>query len=275
MLDLLHKTKEKTMSQYKVLFLDIDGTIITPDDKIEDSTIEAVSKVQEQGVEVFLATGRPIHEILDIAKNLKINSFIGYNGAYGVYKGDDLYQDCMPGSLVENYLKIVHELNHEMVLYTNNDNVFTSLESPLVKKFIKKFQFNKNELYTQSDLNHILGITLINVNKNEAHHYLNKDGIHLAQVNVEGLENCFDVIRDHVNKGFGVNCVLKHLGIGKEAAIAFGDGLNDKEMLMNVGESFAMGNAHPKLFSLAKHKTTAVGHSGILNGLKTLGLIKE
>jgi hydroxymethylpyrimidine pyrophosphatase-like HAD family hydrolase len=87
------------------------------------------------------------------------------------------------------------------------------------------------------------------------------------------MENCFDVIRDKVNKGFGVNCVLNHLGIRKDTAIAFGDGLNDKEMLQNVGEGFAMGNAHPELLSYAKHKTTPVTNSGIFNGLKSLGLL--
>jgi Cof subfamily protein (haloacid dehalogenase superfamily) len=261
------------MDQYKVLFLDIDGTIITPDDKIEDSTKFAVSKAQQQGIEVFLATGRPIHEILDIAETLKVNSFIGYNGAYGIYKGEDLYQEYMPSDLVKNFLKIAEEYDHEIVLYTNNHNAFTSLDSPIVKKFITKFHLHQNELYNVSDLNNILGITLINVNGNEDRLYVDEGEVHLAQVHVEGMESCFDVIRDHVNKGFGVNCVLKHLGIGKAEAIAFGDGLNDKEMLMNVGVSFAMGNAHPDLFAYAKHKTTAVAHSGILNGLKELGLI--
>jgi Cof subfamily protein (haloacid dehalogenase superfamily) len=261
------------MDQYKVLFLDIDGTIITPDDKIEDSTKIAVSNAQERGIEVFLATGRPIHEILDIAKTLKINSFIGYNGAYGIYKGEDLYQDFMAPSMIENFLMIAEKNSHEMVLYSNRHNAFTSLDSSIVKKFIAKFHLHQNELFNESDLNNILGITLINVNANEDLLYLNEGEIHLAQVHVEGMEHCFDVIRDHVNKGFGVNCVLKHLGIGKEEAIAFGDGLNDKEMLMNVGKSFAMGNAHPDLFSYAKYKTTAVGHSGILNGLKILRLI--
>jgi hydroxymethylpyrimidine pyrophosphatase-like HAD family hydrolase len=82
------------------------------------------------------------------------------------------------------------------------------------------------------------------------------------------------VIRDKVNKGIGVNRVLNHLGIGKESAIAFGDGLNDKEMLMNVGEGFAMGNAHPDLFAYAKHRTSDVTASGIFNGLKALGLVE-
>ena len=45
------------MSHYKVLFLDIDGTTIKPDDTIEESTKLAVSKVQGQGVEVFWQLG--------------------------------------------------------------------------------------------------------------------------------------------------------------------------------------------------------------------------
>jgi hydroxymethylpyrimidine pyrophosphatase-like HAD family hydrolase len=48
-----------------------------------------------------------------------------------------------------------------------------------------------------------------------------------------------------VNKGEAVKKVLQVLKIKKEQAIAFGDGMNDKEMLEVVGESFAMGNAHP------------------------------
>jgi Cof subfamily protein (haloacid dehalogenase superfamily) len=261
------------MSNYQLLFLDIDGTIIRPDDTIEDSTKIAVSRVQEQGVEVFLATGRPIHEIKGIANELNVNSYIGYNGAYGIYKGKDLYQEPINPSLVESFLRIAKEFDHEIVMYTNDHNAFTSLGKPAVEEFIKKFHLNQNKVYSTADLNNVLGITVINVNENEYVPYENESGIHLTQVNIEGMKNCFDVIRDKFNKGFGVTCVLKHLGIGKENAIAFGDGLNDREMLMNVGESFAMGNAHPDLFAFAKHKTTSVTNSGIFNGLKELGLI--
>jgi Cof subfamily protein (haloacid dehalogenase superfamily) len=261
------------MSHYKVLFLDIDGTIMTPEDTIEDSTKIAVSKVQEQGIDVFLATGRPIHEIRGIAEKLNVDSFVGYNGAYGIYKGEDLYQEQMNPILVDKFLSIAQENNHELVLYTNDHNAFTSLSKPGVEEFIRKFNFNQNKLYTSDDLNNVLGITIINVKENEHQHYNQESGIHLTQVNVEGMETCFDVIRDKFNKGYGVNCVLKYLGIGKESAIAFGDGLNDKEMLMTVGESFAMGNAHPDLFKFAKHKTTPVAHSGIFNGLKMLELL--
>nr|WP_165786600.1 HAD hydrolase family protein [Heyndrickxia camelliae] len=88
------------------------------------------------------------------------------------------------------------------------------------------------------------------------------------------MNHYFDIIRNNVNKGTSVKRVLDYLGIPIENSIAFGDGLNDKEMLCCAGEGFAMGNSHPELFKYAKHKTTDVMDSGIYNGLKLLGLLE-
>ena len=104
--------------------------------------------------------------------------------------------------------------------------------------------------------------------------YEGDKNIHLSQVNVEGNKHAYDIIRNNVNKGEAVSKVLQRLGIKKEQSIAFGDGMNDKEMLQAVGEGFAMANAHPNLFDYANHRTTSVSDSGIFNGLKTLGLVK-
>jgi Cof subfamily protein (haloacid dehalogenase superfamily) len=261
------------MNNYKVLFLDIDGTLVRPDDTIEDSTKEAISQVQANGMEVFLATGRPLHELDELAKELNIHSFIGYNGAYAIYKGEDIYQKPMKSSTVKNFLEIAKDNQHEMVLYTNSKNVFTNLEPEIITEFMDQFHLHKNEAYSPSVNSAVLGITLINLKKEDPALYHKEAGIHLSQVNVEGMRHCYDVIRDSVNKGYGVQVVLQQLGFKKENAIAFGDGMNDKEMLQVVGEGFAMGNGHPDLFQYAKHKTTKVTDSGIYNGLKVLGLV--
>ncbi|MGG3468925.1 HAD family hydrolase [Neobacillus pocheonensis] len=262
------------MTEYKILFLDIDGTILTQEDTIEESTKDAILQVQAKGIEVFLATGRPIHEIKELAKELNIDSYIGYNGAYAIYKGDDIFQDPMDDPSVKKFLDIANVNQHDVVLYTNEKNVLTTLDSPQMQDFIKKFHLHKNELYSHSNNLKVLGMTLVNLNNNDPALYQVIDGIHLSQVNVDGMRHCYDVIRDKVNKGYGVQMVLKHLGIAKENSIAFGDGMNDKEMLQQVGESFAMGNAHPDLYEIAKHKTTDVNRSGVFNGLKTLGLVE-
>jgi Cof subfamily protein (haloacid dehalogenase superfamily) len=262
------------MSEYKVLFLDIDGTIIKPDDSIDETTVKAIRQVQQKGIEVFLATGRPLHEIRDLADELKVNSLIGYNGAFAIYQGKDLFQEPMKKESVKQFIDIAKKNQHELVLYTKNGNIFTDLEADCVKEFIVKFHLHKNEPYSPSNDYEILGLTLINLEPTDTVLYKIDDQIHLSQVNLEGMRHCYDVIRDKVNKGIAVQFVLEHLGISKENAIAFGDGLNDKEMLMSVGEGFAMGNGHPELFQYAKHKTTTVSNAGIYNGLKTLGIIE-
>ncbi|MGJ7912703.1 HAD family hydrolase [Neobacillus sp. LXY-1] len=262
------------MTDYKCLFLDVDGTILTPDNTIQSSTRDAIAQVQNKGVEVFLSTGRPLHEIDELAKELNIQSFVGYNGAYAKYKGKDLYQESMDPEIIEQFLKIAKEHNHKAVLFTDSANFFTEMDSPTVKEFIEVFHLTKNEVYSRQKERNILGMTLMNLKETDPELYQPTPGFHLSQVNIANMLHCYDVIMDKINKGYGIQMVLKHLGLSKEVAIAFGDGMNDKEMLHSVGEGFAMGNGHPDLFQYAKHRTTAVTDSGIFNGLKSLGLVE-
>jgi Cof subfamily protein (haloacid dehalogenase superfamily) len=267
--------KEKDMSNHQILFLDIDGTILTPDDQIEESTKKAVRQVQQKGIEVFLATGRPHHEIKELGEELDIDSFIGYNGAYALHKGKDVFMETMDAIVVERFLGIIKEKAHEAVFYTNGQNLLTSEQAPIVKEFIDYFHLRQNKLFNEQFIGDILGITIMNAKKEDAALYEEQGVIHLSPINVGRFkEHSYDVIRDKVNKGFAVQKILDMLGIEKEAAIAFGDGMNDKEMLTLVGDGFAMGNAQEELFQYAKHKTTAVTNSGIFNGLKKLGLVE-
>lgn len=259
---------------YKVLFLDIDGTILTPEDTIQDSTKKAVQLMKEKGLEVFLATGRPLHEISHIGETLAIESFIGYNGAYAIHNGKDVFRQPMSPDLVTKYLDIANEKGNELILYTNTHNLLSHPEEKMTKQFSEKFHLKQNRAFTLDEKANILGITIINLREEDISLYEDFPDIHLSQVNIDGFRHSYDVISDKVNKGFAVSLILKRLGIDKEASIAFGDGLNDKEMLQVVGEGFAMGNAHELLFSYAK-PTTSVTDSGIYNGLKWLGLIEE
>ncbi|GAB3794562.1 HAD family hydrolase [Virgibacillus kimchii] len=259
---------------YRAIFLDIDGTILKPDHTYTESTKDAILQLKEQDIEVFLATGRPLHEVKDLAAELQIESFIGYNGAYAVYQNETIVDEPMDTSVMEEFLNIAEEKGHELVCYTSGKNYFTSLSNPDVKKFIQAFNLVKNDKLTNDVIDSILGATVMNLQKSEETLYEFRSDVHLSPVNVYGMDNNFDIIRKNVNKGIAVENILKQMGIEKGQAIAFGDGMNDKEMLGAVGESFAMENAHPSLFRYAKHKTTSVDESGIYNGLQQLGLVK-
>ncbi|HEY4553061.1 MAG TPA: HAD family hydrolase [Bacillaceae bacterium] len=262
------------MSDFKVLFLDIDGTILKPDHTYEPSTKDAILQVQEQGVEVFLATGRPLHEIADLAEELNVTSFIGYNGALAVYQERTVVNEPMSERTVGRFVRIAREHGHAMVMYTSEKNYYTDMDAAIVQEFIQAFELKKNERFTPEVMPHILGATLINLKDADVSLYEGEEHYHFSQVNVEGLKHCYDVIRDNVNKGRAIQTLLDLMGIPKEKAIAFGDGMNDKEMLSSVGHGFAMGNAHPDLLAYTPHRTTAVDDSGIYNGLKSLGLVR-
>ncbi|UOQ47069.1 Cof-type HAD-IIB family hydrolase [Gracilibacillus caseinilyticus] len=262
------------MNNFKALFLDIDGTILKQDHSIEASTKKAVKQAQTNGIEVFLATGRPLHEIDEIADTLQIDSLIGYNGAYAIYNGNTMVNEPLDGAMIDHYLEVAKQQQHEMILYTKGLNLLTNRTKEYVKEFINYFHLKDCQLYEQHFRDDILGITVMNVKPHEPVLYdLANENIYFSQVNVKGLEHNYDVIRENVNKGFAIQHTLKQLAIEPSQAIAFGDGMNDKQMLQAVEYSFAMGNANPELFAYAKYKTTSVEDSGIYNGLATLGIV--
>lgn len=258
---------------YKALFLDIDGTILMPDHTYTDLTKEAISRAKEQGIEVFLSTGRPAHEIDELAEALAIDSVIGYNGAYATYHGEVLVNEPMDAETVNAFLDISKTQGNDAVLYMKGKNLFTTLDDPKIKQFIDFFQLQHNDKYNETYNQDILGMTLLKMDDIELDPFKINPNIHLSPVHLEGIEHSYDLIRQTVNKGQAVKVLLDKLQISKEQAIAFGDGMNDKEMLQAVGHGFAMENAHPDLFNYATYRTTTVHESGIYHGLKTLGLI--
>src|SRR5690625_1093431 len=119
--------KKEINMNYKILFLDIDGTILKPDHTYTASTKDAIAQLKEQDIEVFLATGRPLHEVEDLAAELQIQSFIGYNGAYAVHQNETIVNEPMDTSVMKEFLNIAEEKGHQLVCYTSQKNYFTSL----------------------------------------------------------------------------------------------------------------------------------------------------
>ncbi|WP_217589606.1 HAD family hydrolase [Lentibacillus saliphilus] len=256
---------------YNVLFLDIDGTILTSNHTYTEETKQAIDHVKAKGLHVFLATGRPIHEISDLAHELGINAFIGYNGAFASYKNETIVDEPIPRKTLETILYTAKQHGDDLIMYTNGENYYTNIDHPESQNFIQTFQLKHNAQWDASKINDVLGTTLIHTQNPLP--YENDPSLRLAPVNVNGIHNCYDVLRKDVHKGEAIKKVLNVLNIPAEQAIAFGDGMNDKEMLQSVGAGFAMGNAHPDLFQYAPYRTATVDESGIKKGLQQIGVI--
>lgn len=258
---------------YKCVFLDIDGTILKPDHTYSPATKDAINQLQKQDIEVFFATGRPSHELFEFAKELNVKSMIGYNGAYAMHQDQMVVNKPFDRNVIQDFIKVSKEHQQEIVFYTKDMSYFTSLTHSKVKSFIDLFGLKNVATFTNDVQDDILGITIMNLEPDEVSLYEDSGKIHLSQVNIEGFKDCYDLIRNDVNKGMAIQNIFNVLNVTKEQAIAFGDGMNDKEMLTVVGEGFAMGNANQNLLPYAKHQTTSVSDDGIYHGLQKLGLV--
>ena len=86
-------------------------------------------------------------------------------------------------------------------------------------------------------------------------------------------EMSMDIINKGITKATGVTQMIERLGVTQQNTYAFGDGLNDLEMLHFVGTGIAMANGFDELKAVADLVTDSVFNDGISKGLKKLKLI--
>src|SRR5699024_1114707 len=155
-------------------------------------------------------------------------------------------------------------------------NYYTTLESDASKNFNQTLGMQNNkQLSKDADtiLKEVLDATIICATEHKHHQHPNMTNIHFFQFNINCAKLAYAILRLNVNKGVAVYIILDHFNANHEQAIAFGDGMNDKEMFETVGTSVAMGNCKQDLLPYATFQTTSVDDFGVVNGLKRLQLI--
>lgn len=256
---------------YKIAFFDIDGTLVNEEKQIPQDTIDAIRELQASGVEAVIATGRAPYFFRPIAEQLDIDSFVSLNGAYAVYKGKTIFQNPIPSTDLEALVDLAAKNNHSLVFegesafYSNSEShphMIAAVSSLRVDLPGYDPDFWKKENVYQ---------VFLHCEASEEHLYDQK----VPDLRLIRWHNtAMDVLTSTGSKAQGIEAMLKLLAIKPEEAIAFGDGLNDKEMLQVVGLGVAMGNSHEELKPFADYITTHVNDNGIRNGLRYAGLIK-
>ena len=88
-----------------------------------------------------------------------------------------------------------------------------------------------------------------------------------------GTDNAFEIYSNVISKATGVQKVLEYLNLNVQDSYAFGDGLNDLEMIQTVGTGVAMGNAVDEAKAVANYETDRIENDGIVKALKHFELI--
>lgn len=256
---------------YKVCFLDIDGTLVDNNKQISNQTKKSLDQIRNRGVEVIIATGRPPYHFSDIAEELKINSFVSFNGAYSVYKGEVVHKHSMDTSALQKLVEFAGTKQHPLVFSSEQKSVSNIFDHNEVIQTFKDLHLDyKPEFHPDYWKQAALFQAMIYCKNGEEIDYIQKFPVLSF---IRWHEFAIDVMPKSISKASGIKEMLQFLNIAPEKAIAFGDGLNDKEMLDFVGVGIAMENAHEELYSYADIITMSNENEGITHGLKLLNLL--
>ncbi|QAY65060.1 Cof-type HAD-IIB family hydrolase [Paenibacillus protaetiae] len=256
---------------YKIVFFDIDGTLVNEDKQIPADALQAIAELKASGVEPVIATGRAPYFIKPLAEQAGIDSFVTLNGGYVVYKGQPLYSRTIPKTSLEALVKLAGEHQHGLVFEGEHEFFADTEDHPFITDSVMSLKVDMpgyNPEYWKT--NDIFQVFLHCESQDEHLYETLLNELKLIRWHPQAM----DVLPAGGSKAQGIEALLDKLGLTKEEAVAFGDGLNDKEMLEVVGLGIAMGNSHPDLLPYADYVTTDVNEGGVRNGLIHAGLLK-
>jgi len=258
----------------KALFFDIDGTLVSfKTHEIPQSTVEALENAHQNGVRVFISTGRPPLFINNLGKiEHMVDGYITTNGAF-CYSGDSIISvSPINADDVESVISVCRELDKSCIVVgksTLSMFNYKKGDAEFFKRLLNAPDYGESEDIEDVLKSPVLQLTPIVNEKDEP--LVTKCLRH-----VEPSRWCpyfFDITAYGVNKAKGMIEIAEKFGFNLSESIAFGDGGNDLSMIKAAGIGVAMGNANEPVKEIADYVTSTVDDDGISNALRHFGII--
>ena len=266
--------------KYKLLVLDVDGTLLNDEREISKRTLAALLKVQQMGVRIVLASGRPTYGLMPLAKTLELGNYGGFVLSYN---------GCQIIKAQNGEILFERRINPEMLPY---------LEKKARKNGFAIFTYHDDTLITDSpDNEYIKNEALLNnlkiIREDEFSTAIDfapckcmlvsdkeKALIGLEQHWEKRLAGTLDAFRSEpyflevvpcgVNKATTLGALLEHLGVTREEVIAVGDGVCDVTMLQLAGMGVAMGHSQDSVKVCADYVTASNEEDGVALAVEKL-----
>ncbi|MFC7373103.1 Cof-type HAD-IIB family hydrolase [Fictibacillus iocasae] len=255
----------------KIVFFDIDGTLVNEEKKVPDSAKEALHKLRENGIHTAIATGRGPFMFTELRKELELDSFVSFNGSYVMFENDVIHKNPLNTEVLEKLEEEAVKNGHPLVYLDHKGATSNVSRHEIIEactyNLMPSYPIHSPQYYKQNEVYQVL---LFCEEKDEQPY---KSGYSDTYGFIRWHEHCLDVLPYGGSKAKGIEVFVQKLGIKRENIFAFGDALNDLEMLAAAGTGVAMGNGLEQAKQTADYVTKSVDEDGIYHGLKHLGLI--
>ena len=287
---------------YKLVAVDLDGTLLNSYGEVTEYTKEVIKKVQQKGLKFIIASGRPMDSIKSISKDIGADKyFIAGNGAiiYDTQKQEIIYEKYIPKQKVLEIAKICEQNNIFYNIYTEKNvitqylkyNVLYYFKENLKKEPDKKTNImvvdNMYDFIKNSEEMKCIKITICDESKIIFNSIIKKlknikdievlDVLHMSRKLIKqgtedvAIEYFFtEITSSEVDKINAIKNLIKILNIDIKDVIAIGDNINDKKMIEEAGLGICMGQASEKIKEIANIVAEDNNNDGVAKALENI-----
>ncbi len=267
----------KTM-KYKILALDIDGTTINSQKEITPRTLTTLRKVQEMGIKLVLATGRPTYGMQFIADELQLAKYGGYilsyNGGEITQANNNrvVFQQTLPTELLPTLYHAAKDAGVEISTYDKEYVISENIHNPYVQHEVNLIRMKALQVENfVAAATKARPIKCLIVGEPEkiipVGETLNQK--YSSEISAFRSEDFYlEVVPKGIDKALSLQKLLTELNLSPSEMIAMGDGHNDLTMIELAGLGIAMGNAKTELKAIADHITLTNDQDGVATAIE-------
>lgn len=259
--------------KYKLLVLDVDGTLLNDAKEISKRTLAALLKVQQMGVRIVLASGRPTYGLMPLAKTLELGNYGGfilsYNGCQiiNAKNGEILFERRINPEMVPYLEKKANKNGFAIFTYHDDILITNTAENEHIQR---EAQLNNLRVIEEDEFSIAIDFApckcMLVSDDEEAlvaleEHWKKKLN---GALNVFRSERCFlEVVPCAIDKANSLGALLEQLDVKREEVIAIGDGVCDVTMIQLAGLGIAMGHSQDSVKACADFVTATNEEDGV------------
>ncbi len=259
----------------KIAFFDIDETLIVKDeDYLPDSVHLVMQGLKANGIIPAIASGRALcsfpPKIKALVEQHGLELFVTMNGQYVRFQDKVIEKHPIPTEKIHEVTEFFKAHNIDYAFVSESDFCVSNITdfARAALDPLKTAYHIEPDYYLRHDVYQILPFYDESLDD-----FVSNSGVLGGLKTVRWHENSVDLFDAQGSKARGIQAVINHFGLKAENVIAFGDEMNDFEMMQMVGTGVAMGNGNPKLQAVADYVTDHIKENGLYNFLKKANLI--
>lgn len=261
----------------KAIMCDVDGTILTSEQKVSSRTVEAIKKVREQGILFGLCTGRDVHSVKELLSDWGIeglvDAIVGNGGGeiYDLKTGTDTSSYPLDGELIKEIVKHYEDMEVNFAI-PHNGTLYAPKDDELIRMLaefdgVPYVVVNYDEFLSEPRAKIMIvcdeGYMSKVVERSKTFH---DDRFKCASLVTASV--LYEYMDPRISKANGLKELMEMHNLTMEELLTFGDEDNDYDMTKAAGVGVVMANGSAKTKSVADAITDDNEHDGIATYLE-------